>query len=60
MFIQGGYIHLSSRKYVHSRRLYSFKFKEICSFKETIFTQQRCVPGHSRNIFIQEVSPAIL
>ena len=31
--------------------IYSFKFKAICSFKETIFIQQRCVRGHSRNIY---------
>ena len=31
--------------------MYSFKFKAICSFKETIFIQQRCVRGHSRSIY---------
>ena len=48
IFIQG--IYILSRKYIHSRTLYSFKFKEICLFKETTFIQQRCIPGHSRNI----------
>ena len=28
-----------------------YSFKEICSFKETIFIQQRHVPGHSRTIY---------
>ena len=38
-------------RYIRSSKSYSFKFKEICSFKESIFIQQRCVPGHSRNIY---------
>ena len=55
VFIQRNYIHsrklFLSRKYINSRKSYSFKFKEICSFRETMFIQQRCVPGHSRNIY---------
>ena len=49
IFIQGSYIH--SRKYIHLRNIYSFKLKAICLFKETIFIQQRCVRGHSRNTY---------
>ena len=33
IFIQRNYI--LSRKYVHLRNIYSFKFKAICPFKET-------------------------
>ena len=35
IFIQGHYIH--SRIYINLRNIYSFKFKAMCSFKETIF-----------------------
>ena len=64
MFVHG--IIFISRKYLHSRKLtysfreiisihlrniYLFKFKAICSFKGTIFIQQRCARGHSRNIY---------
>ena len=49
IIIRGNYIH--SRKSIHLRNIYSFKFKAICSFKESIFIQQRCVRGHSRNIY---------
>ena len=37
IFIRGNYIH--SRKYIYFRNKYSFKFKAICSFKETIFIE---------------------
>ena len=37
IFVQGNYIH--SRKYIYLRNIYSFKFKAICSFKETIFIE---------------------
>ena len=49
IFIQGNYIH--SRKYVHLRNICSFKFKAICSFKETIFIEHCCIRGDSRNIY---------
>ena len=42
--IQGNYIH-QSRQYVHLRNIYSFKFKAICSFKETIFIEHCCIRG---------------
>ena len=48
-FIQGHYIH--SRIYINLRNIYSFKFRAMCSFKETIFIEHRCVRGHSRNIY---------
>ena len=47
IFIQGHYIH--SRIYINLRNIYPFKFKAICSFKETIFIEHCCVRGHSRN-----------
>ena len=37
--------------------MYSFKFKVICSFKETIFIELCCVRGHSRNIY-SKISPS--
>ena len=43
IFIQGNYIH--SRKYIYLRNIYSFKFKAICSFKETIFIEHCCIRG---------------
>ena len=43
IFIQGNYIH--SRKYIYLRSIYSFKFKAICSFKETIFIEYCCIRG---------------
>ena len=49
IFIRGNYIH--SRKYIYLRNIYSFKFKAICSFKETIFIEHCCVRGNSRNIY---------
>ena len=49
IFIQGKRFH--SGKYINLRNIYSFKLKAICSFKETIFIQQRCVRGNSRNIY---------
>ena len=57
IFIQGNYIH--SRKYVHLRNIYSIKFKAICSFKETIFTEHCCIRGIAE-IYIQKLSPATL
>ena len=57
IFIQGNYIH--SRKYVHLRNIYSFKLKDICSFKETIFIEHCCIRGIAE-IFIQKLSPATL
>ena len=30
------------------RKMYSFKFKAVCSFKETIFIEHCCVRGNSR------------
>ena len=33
------------------RKIYSFKFTAICSFKETIFIEHCCIRGHSRNIY---------
>ena len=44
IFIQGHYIH--SRIYINLRNIYFFKFKAIYSFKETIFIEHCCVPGH--------------
>ena len=55
IFIQGNYIH--SRKYIYLRNMYSFKFKAICSFKETIFIEHCCIRGIAE-IFIQNLSPA--
>ena len=43
IFIQGNYIH--SRKYIYLRNIYSFKFKAICSFKETIFIEHCYICG---------------
>ena len=57
IFIQGNYIH--SRNYVHLRNIYSFKFKAICSFKETIFIEHCCIRGIAE-ILIQKLSPATL
>ena len=57
IFIQGNYIH--SRKYIHLRNIYLFKFKAICSFKETIFIEHCCIRGIAE-IFIQKLSPATL
>ena len=57
IFIQGSYIH--SRKYVYLRDIYSFKFKAIYSFKETIFIEHCCIRGIAE-IFIQKLSPATL
>ena len=57
IFIQGNYIH--SRKYIYLRNIYSFKFKAICSFKETIFIEHCCIRGIAE-IFIQKLSPATL
>ena len=55
VFIQGNNLHSGKlypfKEYIHLRNIYSFKFKTICSFKEAIFIQQRCVRGHSRNIY---------
>ena len=53
--IQGNYIH--SRKCIHSQNIYSFKFRAICSFKKTMFNQQRYVRGHIE-ISIQKLSTA--
>ena len=50
IFVQGNYIH--SRKYIYLRNIYSFKFKAICSFKETIFIEHCCIRGIAE-IFIQ-------
>ena len=50
IFSPGNYIH--SRKYVHLRNIYSFKFKAIYSFKETIFIEHCCIRGIAE-IFIQ-------
>ena len=60
ILIQGNYIH--SRKYICLRNMYSFKFKAICSFKETIFIEHCCVCGNSliAEISIQKLSPATL
>ena len=52
------YIH--SRKYIHLRNIYSFKFKAICSFKETIFIQQRYTFADIAEISIQKLSSATL
>ena len=57
IFIQGNYIH--SRKYIYLRNIYSFKFKAICSFKETIFIEHCYICGIAE-IFIQKLSPATL
>ena len=54
IFIQGHYIH--SRIYINLRNIYSFKFKAICSFKETIFIEHCCVRGHIAEIFVQKLS----
>ena len=43
IFIRGNYIH--SRKYIYLRNIYSFKFKAICSFKETICIEHCCIRG---------------
>ena len=53
IFIHGNYIH--SSKYSYLRNIYSFKFKAICSFKETIFTEHCCIRGIAE-IFIQKLS----
>ena len=50
IFVQGNYIH--SRKYIYLRNIYSFKFKAICSFKETIFIEHCCIRGIAE-MFIQ-------
>ena len=65
-------IYPRSMKHVHSGKLYpfkeicsfkehiySFKFKAICSFKETIFIEHCCIRGIAE-IFIQKLSPATL
>ena len=39
--------------------IYSFKFKAICPFKETIFIEHCCILGIAE-IFIQKLSPATL
>ena len=57
IFIQGNHIH--SRKYVHLVNIYSFKFKAICSFRETIFIKHCCIRGITE-IFTQKLSPATL
>ena len=57
IFIQGNYIH--SRKCVHLNNIYSFKFKAVCSFKETIFIEHCCI-RRIAEIFIQKWSPATL
>ena len=49
IFIQGHYIH--SRIYSHLRNIHSFKFKAICSLKETIFIEHCCVRGYSITIY---------
>ena len=49
IFIQGHYIY--SKIYINLRNIYSFKFKAICLFKETIFIEHCCIRGHSRNIY---------
>ena len=55
IFIQGDNLHSGKlypfKEYIHLGNIYSFKFKAICSFKEAIFMQQRCVRRHSRNIY---------
>ena len=55
IFLQGKHIHSGKlyqfKAYIHLRNIYSFKFKAICSFKEAIFIQQRCIRGHNRNIY---------
>ena len=47
IFVQGKHIHSGKlypfKEYIHSRNTYSFNFKAICSFKEAIFIQKRCV-----------------
>ena len=45
--------------YLNLRNIYSFKFKAICSFKETIFIEDCCVGGHSRNIY-SKIVPSYL
>ena len=57
IFIQGNYIH--SRKYIYLRNIDSFKFKAICSFKETIFIEHCCIRGIAV-IFFQKLFPATL
>ena len=57
IFIQGNYVH--SRKYIYLRNIHSFKFKAICSFKETILIEHCCIRGIAE-IFIQKLSPATL
>ena len=57
IFFQGNYIH--SRKYICLRNIYSFKFKAICSFKETIFIEYCCIRGIAE-IYIQKLSQATL
>ena len=54
--VQGKHIHsgkLYPFKEIYSfkEHIYSFKFKAICSFKETIVIEHCCVRGHSRNIY---------
>ena len=50
IFIQGNYIH--SRKCIYLRNICSFKFKTICSFKETICIEHCCIRArNSRNIY---------
>ena len=51
IFIRGNYIH--SKKYIHLTNIYSFKFKVICSFKETIFIEHCCIRGIARKYFPQ-------
>ena len=60
IFLQGKHIHSEKlyqfKEYIHLRNIYSFKFRAICSFKEAISIQQRCVRGHSRNFYSKIVS----
>ena len=57
IFIQGHCIH--SRIYINLRNIYSFKFKAICSFKETIFIEHVTFADMAE-IFIPKLSPATL
>ena len=50
---------IHSRKYIYLRNIYSFKFKAICSFKETIFIEHCCI-REIAEIFIQNLYPATL
>ena len=52
-----GNIYPRSMKHFHSGKLYPFK--EVCSFKETIFIEHCCIRGIAE-IFIQKLSPATL